>query len=161
MARARAGQGLATPTEEGWLRWRVCDPGLGVSIDTIFSPNHPSHVNHIHCTHPLILGVRARVEHVAPLRDLQPQLHRRSSTPRHEAQSADLFRSNLSPFQLLYVTTRAYGRIAGHTARHNSQVRPLPNIFGSFGGFECMIAELSRLSASHAHHDRSRYVEEY
>ena len=27
-------------------------------------------------------------------------------------------------------------------------------IFGGFGGFECMIAELSRLSASHAQHDR-------
>ena len=31
---------------------------------------------------------------------------------------------------------------------------PWPQAFGSFGGFECMIAELSRLSASHAQHDR-------
>ena len=52
---------------------------------------------------------------------------------------------------------REYWRKADHGARRNSQVRPLPNVCGSFGGFECIIAELSRLSASHAQHDRSRY----
>ena len=71
-----------------------------------------------------------------------------------KAQSADLFRSNLSPFQLLYVTIRAYGRKADRLAGHNSQVRPLPNIRGSFGGFECMVLELVGLSPAHAHDDR-------
>ena len=79
MARARAGQGLATPAEKGWLRWRVCDPGLGVSIDTIFPPNLPSHVNRLRCAHPPILGVRTLVERVPPLLVLVPQLHRPSS----------------------------------------------------------------------------------
>ena len=69
----------------------------------------------------------------------------------------DLFRSNLSPFQLLFVTMREYWRKSDHGARHNSQVRPLPNICGSFGGFECMVLELVGLSAPHAHHDRCRY----
>ena len=74
-----------------------------------------------------------------------------------EAHSTDLFRSNLSPFQLLYVTMREHGRIADHSARRNNQVRPLPNVCGSFGGFECMVLELVGLSPAHAHDDRSRY----
>ena len=40
-----------------------------------------------------------------------------SSTPRHEsneALSVDLFRSNLSPFQLLFVTMREYWRKSDH-----------------------------------------------
>ena len=76
----------------------------------------------------------------------------------HEAQSADLFRSNLSPFQLLYVTIRAYGRIADRLAGRNSQVRPLPYVCGSFGGSECMVLELVGLSLPHALHDRCRHV---
>ena len=79
VARARAGQGLATPAEKGWLRWRVCDPRLGVSIDTIFPPNLPSHVNRLRCAHPPILGVCTLVERVPPLLVLEPQLHRPSS----------------------------------------------------------------------------------
>ena len=54
----------------------------------------------------------------------------------------------------MHVTIRAYGRKADRLAGHNSQVRPLPNVSGSFGGFECMVLELVGLSASHAVHDR-------
>ena len=83
--------------------------------DRLVPPNLPSHVNRLRCAHPPILGVRTLVERVPPLLVLEPQLHRPSSrgavrrrAVSHEAQSADLFRSNLSPFQLLFVTMREY-----------------------------------------------------
>ena len=53
---------------------------------------------------------------------------------------------------------REYWRIADHGARRNSQVRPLPNICGSFGGFECMVLEIVGLSSPHAQYDRCGYV---
>ena len=113
-------------------------------------------------TTQISLGIaRTTREPVPPPPPRPPQLHRRSSTPRHharhEAQSADLFRSNLSPLQLLFVTMREYWRKSGHGAGHNSQVGPLPNIFGSLGEFECVVLELVGLSQPHAHHDRCRY----
>ena len=52
---------------------------------------------------------------------------------------------------------REYWRKSDHGTRHNSQVRPLPNMCGSSGGFECMVLELVGLSPAHAHDDRSRY----
>ena len=106
-------------------------------------------------------GVCTLVERVPPLLVLEPQLHRPSS---HRAVRSAMRLSQqiyldliLSPFQLLYVTIRAYGRKANRLAGHNSQVRPLPNVCGSFGGFECMVLELVGLRAPHAHHDRCRY----
>ena len=45
-----------------------------------------------------------------------------------------------------------------HGATRNSQVRPLPNIYGSSGGFECMVLELVGLSLPHAHHDRCHHA---
>ena len=61
--------------------------------------------------------------------------------------------------QKIYLRQNHTGRKANRLAGHNSQVRPLPNVCGSFGGFECMVLELVGLSAPHAHHDRCRYVE--
>ena len=72
-------RGKATPAENRWLPLASLCSRLGVSIDTIVSPNLASHIACMHCSHSSILGVRARVEHVAPLLDLQPQLHRRSA----------------------------------------------------------------------------------
>ena len=114
-------------------------------------------------TTQISLGIaRTTREPVPPPPPRPPQLHRRSSTPRHharhEAQSADLFRSNLSPLQLLFVTMREYWRKSGHGAGHSSQVRPLPNICGSFAGFECMVLEIVGLSLPHAHHERCHHA---
>ena len=57
-------------------------------------------------------------------------------------------------WDLLFIAIRAYEWNADHSTRHNRQVRPLPNICGRFGGFECMVLELVGLSPAHAHDDR-------
>ena len=159
VGRGRSLERRRRPPNKGGCRWRVCVPDWECLSTLSSRPTLSATSTVCIALIPRFLASTRMQNMLLPssifsLSSIVAAAHRAARPSQYQV---DLFRSNLSPFQLLYVTIRSYGRKADSSARHNSQVRPLPNACGSFEGFECMVLELVGLSRPHARHDRCRY----